>query len=733
MADRKASVSLELKAGQFKAEAKATEAAVKSFDREVEKLDRDITKIPADAAKAGAATRLLGGEMKEVGKGVKSIGANSTSLTLLDTRIKNSRAEVRKLAEEFEKTGDVSVFQKLGRASGDLRVLQDLRRKLAKTLEDGASEGGTRGAQSFTQLFQGGIIKALSNPAVAALVASVAIPLFSILGSAVGGAVIAGAATGAVGLGIAGAVMGNPKQIGAAWGTEIDAIKARWISASASFEGPTVRAAKRIGDAVRGINLEGILGKASTFVDPLAAGVAGLARGVGDAVEILVDHAGPVIDVLARKLPDIGNAVKRFAELVSGGSENAAKGLEDVIDFVDMVVVGLGYLIAAAEKTYGWFRSMREGIDDFIDHLRETNGLFYVTLFVADKLSSIMPHVIGGLSGGAKSAGDAAKQVTELGAKSDETADQVKSIGDAFTALGQSAQGALTNKILDMMFADADATIAWQESLVKLHEAADKNGTSLDVLNEKTGRYNEKALANEKALIASAKANAEVYQQNLLSGKSAEDAGKLYDENSATLRKQAIAAGYNAGEVDKLIGKYKNVPAEVQTVLATQGLTEALNHLSQILIDLKTLDGKAFSSKYSLTVTTYFKTVGRPYVQNSGNSIPRAPGSAFAQGGIRHAATGMIVGPSNPGTLIGEPQTGGEALIPLRGISQSRAMNFAQVVGNAYGFDVQSRGSSRPAVNVTVAIQPGGGAASIANFLMDLQRVGQLPFVVSTT
>jgi hypothetical protein len=66
-------------------------------------------------------------------------------------------------------------------------------------------------------------------------------------------------------------------------------------------------------------------------------------------------------------------------------------------------------------------------------------------------------------------------------------------------------------------------------------------------------------------------------------------------------------------------------------------------------------------------------------------------GLKFEHGGIRKAASGLIVRPSDPGTLIGEPQTGGEALIPLRGITQTRAAALGQVAVGGYGLDVVAR------------------------------------------
>jgi hypothetical protein len=41
--------------------------------------------------------------------------------------------------------------------------------------------------------------------------------------------------------------------------------------------------------------------------------------------------------------------------------------------------------------------------------------------------------------------------------------------------------------------------------------------------------------------------------------------------------------------------------------------------------------------------------------------------------------------------LVAEPETQGEAWIPLGGITRDKAMGLTQVVGNSYGFNVTPR------------------------------------------
>jgi hypothetical protein len=55
----------------------------------------------------------------------------------------------------------------------------------------------------------------------------------------------------------------------------------------------------------------------------------------------------------------------------------------------------------------------------------------------------------------------------------------------------------------------------------------------------------------------------------------------------------------------------------------------------------------------------------------------------------------MYFPPTDPGTLlVGEPQTGGEWLIPRQGISQMRAAWLGQNAMGGYGLDVVPRGGT---------------------------------------
>jgi hypothetical protein len=716
---RKVSVGLEADVAAFIGPVLESARATEKLDDKVDELDRSLNKIPADALKAGAAMKLLSGDVKDIGTNFQAVGDKSTAMTVLDTRIKNTRAEVKKLSEEFVKTGDLDVFKRLNKSSGDLSILTDLRKKLSNSVETGLKDGvksaGPEAANTFAQLFQGGLIKALSNPYVAGAAAALAVGLGAFIGAAIGGAIIAAGAVGVVGAGVAGAAM-QSQQVVAAWNEAINSIQAKWMSASKSFIDPLVTGAHTFSQIFGSVHLDAMFAKASTFVGPLVEGASWFARNVIDGVDALVQKGGPVIEVLRQELPELGSALSDALSDIAGGNKGAADGLRDTLNLVEMVIRDVGVVVRTTEDIYHAFTTARDGVGDFFHVLDEHVPVVFA---LADKVSNFWPNA------------NTEKHITKLH-EADEATRQLTSStgglgmvalksGEDFKTLsaqiGQTAQtaetlaAAMVNKIFSATMGLDQAVLGVAESLTRLTDSVEKNGRSIKI-NTKEGQ------ANREAILASVSANMQLYQAQISAGVSAEDAAAAYDTNYAALVKTARQAGLSQQAIDGLIGKYKGIPKNVNTAIAMQGLTDAINSLA----DLIRLINHIPLSK-TIVVTTTYRTSGTPRMGNSRNQNE-------LHGGIIRAAEGLIVPPRDPGTvLFGEPATGGEAYIPLQGISQTRAMSLAQTVGDSYGFQV-NRGGGGGAMAMTISFA-GDTSSAFATAFMQLVRIGKIQIGVS--
>ncbi|MBO0881697.1 MAG: hypothetical protein J2P17_15420, partial [Mycobacterium sp.] len=165
---------------------------------------------------------------------------------------------------------------------------------------------------------------------------------------------------------------------------------------------------------------------------------------------------------------------------------------------------------------------------------------------------------------------------------------------------------------------------------------------------------------------------------------------------------------------------YRGVPDKVDTNIAINGLTDAINDLDTLLRQINGLHDK------TITINEHVYTY-----QDPANTF-----HGYALGGMRRAAVGMYIPPRDPGTvLVGEPQTGGEMLTPLRGISQAAAMMQTKVIGDAYGFDVVPRhgGGGSTSINITVSASGGGSDLdrAMSSWFMGAVRKGDIQITAS--
>lgn len=355
---------------------------------------------------------------------------------------------------------------------------------------------GRKGIESGTGLATESVGKVPGAGVIGGALAVGAAPL---IGATAGGAVLAGAGALGVGAGIAGAVANNPEPFQKAWAKAIADISNRWKDASTGFEGPALAAFKTISDAVDNIDIEGPFEKAQGFVEPLADGVSGLLEGLGNGFGDLISNAGPVIAVLEKDLPLIGDAFEAAFAKIGDSSGDAAVAFDDVLRFVGLTIVAVGELIADLSSAY-------VAVRDF--------GMAIVTLGGnIDIFNNATPTVLvyGRALGGAKQATD------DFVSSERYLADAVHAASDELSSQ--------TNALLALDRANDEASVA----VDALKEAFKKNGDAITG-NSKAAEANRQVLqdtiqtysdqrdaaikASDGSVVAIGKANA-AYRQHL--------------------------------------------------------------------------------------------------------------------------------------------------------------------------------------------------------------------------
>jgi hypothetical protein len=644
LADRKVSVGLELKASGFKAEATAVEGKVESLDREVNKLDRSITRIPPDAARAAASMRLLGDEGGRAGAKFDEFGRRTTSLQQVDQRIIKTRGEVRALAEEFNRTGDVHVLERMFGADRELKQLTAFRGRLAKDLGDAGTEGGKEFSKNFSSTSQG----ILSTPGVGPIVAGAIVAAVVAALPAINGLLLGATGLGGIGLGIVGQL--HDPQVHKAF-ADMGSDLMKVLSANTTaFKAPLIGSIQIFGDAlkdaIRGIDFTSLAKSLAPFV----SGIANMIRAIGPGLNEAFAAAGPILAALAADLPTVGRAISDMFSDFARGGKGAQEALRALTILLIGVIEGTGRLVYAVSKLFEWFVSAGHAIGDF-----------------ASKLDSGFP-LIDRWGGGVKKIFDslnasndvdvAGRALKQFGDNASLSADELQKLDSKIGQFGTSVESLTkhaTTWVLDTMVALDRATLSFDESLTRVTESVKQNGKSLD-------EHSAKGQANREAILGMVGANVAAYQANLAANMTLDEATAKYNENQKQIEKTAIAAYGNTAAVHGMIDKYRDVPGKIQTDIAMNGLTSAIDNLGELLREIYGLPPRR-----DIFITVHHDEIVRQ-INEPGNF-----GHTQRWGGItEHAQEGLlsakVYAPSGPARYaFAEPATGGEAFVPRFG------------------------------------------------------------------
>jgi hypothetical protein len=678
---RTAEVKLKADVADYVVGMESSAKVTEKVDAKVKDVDQSLKKLPPDAIKAAAAMKLLGTEGEGASKKIAGIGGAGSSMRVLEQRLVSARGEVKRLAEEFNRTGDTGTLQRFFSVQADVRGLEKLKRDFTKAFAEAGQEGG----KSVSASLQGAVSTPIIGPAIAGgIVAAIALAL-----PMINGLLLSTAGLGGIGLGIAGQL--HDPRVQAAFADLGHGLMEELSRDTASFAGPLVDAAGILGKDLRSA-LGSIDFKAlAADVAPLAAGLGGLVRNIMPGFNAALRAAQPLLDELDRDLPAIGDAIAFMFEQFAKGNQGALEGLRTFLAMVVGAIMFIGVLVRVFSQLYDFAVKAADGLALIAKWLEEISGspAFHIFAKIAgglDEISGRTPDVTR-LGKAFHVVGDEAKiSATKVGGFAGAAVD----MADASQRAAAAAQD-MFNKFMTV----DQGTLTWNESLTQLHDTLSQNKRTLD-------EHTKAGQENVGSILSAVTANMQLYQAQVASGIGADDAAKAYDANEKALEGQLRALGYTPAAIDSIVGKYRGIPdAAGSAAKSMQDMADAVDRLNATLRKIFNLPP---SKDITINVRTIVSGVGASSLGSALSAL------RFEQGGIRHAATGLIVRPSDPGTLIGEPQTGGEALIPLRGITQTRAAALGQVAMGGYGLDVVARDRAYGRLNPGVA----GGHGPIA-------------------
>jgi hypothetical protein len=296
----------------------------------------------------------------------------------------------------------------------------------------------------------------------------------------------------------------------------------------------------------------------------------------------------------------------------------------------------------------------------------------------------------------------------------------------------------------------AQAAIRYHGSLSDLSDAVKKNGHGLDITTEKGRAVKQAVLEAADAAMAHAKAVAQ--QQNSVAA-----GNVVLAQDVEALKKTMHAAGFTETQIKALTAAYAEVPATAQTVVTDPGALQTIKDLQEVkrkaegippgesvTVEALTADAEQDlttigwqvkrlpDGKIKVTAPVDDVRADANRIQNiidgiTGRTVHvRIDGSVsipgthslmskfadggiryYAQGGVRHFAGGSErhvaqIAPAGSWRVWGEPETGGEAYIPLGAAKRGRSTEILSDVAARFGYQL-----------VPVAqLAPGGGGGS---------------------
>jgi hypothetical protein len=693
----------------------------------------DTRGFEAEVKTLGTSAERTGVELKDTGTTAKKLGddtkQSTRNVTDLSRELESTRAKLRDLGDEYKRSGKIELdhYRSL---SGELRKLEQAKRDLDKLSGNngqgllggllGKGLGGASGGLPAVGGLGSSLVTGIAAGAIAAAPAA---------GAAIAAAILAGLGTVGIGAGIALSlqdprIQASAKQMG-------DYINARLHIDASSFQEPVLSALARLSAGFDRFEprLQRIFAGLAPEVDALAQGIVGLIDEAGPGLEHAFAASGPMIHEIAGDLPALGQAVGFFFDRVAAGGPGAIAFFHDLATVTEGTLGFLGLLTEGLSKLYEISSKYPVGgLVQLLGNLNDGGDKAHRSLNLLHQDGQQAADTLNKVGSAAASAGLQATLSSDDFSKLSAQISATATTSDMLAAK-------MSDKVLNATLGLDQATLGFAESQSRLSDSMKQNGLQLDIATSK-------GQANREAILGVVGANIRNYDAMIAAGASATEAAIAYDANTASLEGQLRQAGLTQEAIDGLIGKYKGVPTNVDTQIATLGLTQAINGLSDLIRQINGIpDYKNItvnttytrSGEYGQQVPQEARGLGpRSYPLGSGGSsgfAKRYGGIvAYAKGGVRDAKmslrtdyaarSGMVA--RSPTVLFGEG-SGAEAFIPQRDVSDARGLALADTAARWHGGRVVPAGSVAGGGQV-MSIEMGGRV----ELTLDGRKIGEL-------
>jgi uncharacterized protein YoxC len=499
---------------------------LESIDKTLGKVDRSLGEFGRKAKAVAGDTAVLEHEVDDLGdKAEKTDRKLQKVFRGLPAEIDAAKLAVKSLSAEFARTGDESILKRITNQKGELRKLENVSKDLFGNVAGEAAKAAVPAAESFASKFAGTLQDNFPSELRGILIVAgvtIGVTLAPLISAAVAAAVLGGVGLGGI---IGGVVLAaQDGRVHAAFANMGDEVFTTLKDTASVFIGPLLKvpAIFRAEFAASVPDLRGIFSTLAPEIEPLARGLAGLVREALPGIRRAVSVSAPLINQLARALPEMGRVLSKFFDQMAASGPGAERALLVVIRLIEGAILAVGSLIEAFSKVF--------------DKLAPFSGIFTA------------------LSHDTKAFGDAGSDAFgDIGDAASGAASDLNKFSDAFdSALGLN---------LDLQH----ATIAYQQAVDDLVTKLKENGRSLDIYTDK-GRENREEILR---LVEAAERQRQAYIAETGDVKGANAAFAAHIE---WLRHTLTQMGYNTDQVNELIAATNQLPRDVKMSFTSEGL-----------------------------------------------------------------------------------------------------------------------------------------------------------------
>ncbi|TFC92038.1 MULTISPECIES: phage tail tape measure protein [Cryobacterium] len=428
----------------------------------------------------------------------------------------------------------------------------------------------------------------------------------------------------------------------------------------------------------------------------IAGGVIGLAL---TAILLVLAAVGGANADAAAKTQAYGDTLDTVSKKITSSTRDMAKAnlaaeesflwlkSDSTYDAAEKLGIGLDLVTDAATGNVGALKSLQEELDvGEIGSKRYKKAIENSGLSASDFALALI-QVRDGVTGENESIEEAIRLAEQKQGVDGETIDGNAGVGESYDAVTESVDAVITSVVdlaaeldeLNGKNLDAREAARQLESAYDDFDAALKeNGPSLNEFGTDLDLTTEKGRENQAALDAIAAAASAAGQAVVDSGGSYGDYRASLEASKAQIDQRIADLGITGEAAQDLSDKILHIPtkAEFTAYADTQAATEKAAAYKRLLDSIP----RNVATSYAIDSGTIGGIPRQTFNQADGGVV-----SYFANGGEHHVAQIAKAGAMR---VWAEPETGGEAYIPLAGAKRGRSTAILADVADQFGYQL---------------------------------------------